>query len=145
VVDGGGDLSVLLSDDVGRRGNTENAGKGGLSLLVLADGNEVTRRLGEHGESTGEDSSPDELDSDRDGVGGDRVVVLGLLDDDRSDEETWKSKTASVRKEAATREKEAGSPIVIIHWLCRKSARKEAKQSASKKKEKRREEREKTY
>jgi hypothetical protein len=124
VVDGGGDLSVLLSDDVGRRGNTENAGKGGLSLLVLADGNEVTRRLGEHGESTGEDSSPDELDSDRDGVGGDRVVVLGLLDDDRSDEETWKSKTASVRKEAATREKEAGSPIVIIHWLCRKSARK---------------------
>lgn len=58
-----------------------------VGLFVLPTLDEVTGRLGKDEHATGEDSSPDELKSDSNTVGGVVGAVLGAIVDDGSKEE----------------------------------------------------------
>lgn len=84
----GDDLGDLRLDVLGVLRLASDLGKGVDGVFNAATLDEVSGRVGEEEETTGEDDGPGELETDGDLVGLHAVEVLGSVDDTGSEEET---------------------------------------------------------
>lgn len=81
----GDNLSQFLLDELRVDGLTTDGSQSLSSLLELALLDEVTRRLGQTGDTTTKDQSPSELDTDWDAVRATVHTVLSTVDNARGE------------------------------------------------------------
>lgn len=84
----GDDFSQLLLDELRVDRLTTDGSQSLSSLLELALLDEVTRRLGQTGDTTTKDQSPGELDTDWDAVRATVHTILSTVDNARGEEKT---------------------------------------------------------
>lgn len=117
----GDDLGDLRLDVLGVLGLASDSGKGVDGVLNAATLDEVSGRVGEEEETTGEDDGPGELETDGDLVGLHAVEVLGSVDDTGSEEETDGDAELVTGDESTTNL--LGALTKLLAWCCEGSVR----------------------